>query len=118
MHPKSPGHRSVAFDLYRELGGDERWRRRWMRGVTFFFATDLVRQTLRNLWHDGALFELATWRSAKRTLFGRDGLVRHTRAGRRAYFGQEFHPSQYGGDRGSQWLLDNAAQFSALSETV
>lgn len=108
-------HRSVAFDLYRELGGDERWRRRWMRGVTFFFVTDLMRQTLRNLWRDGALLDLTTWRSAMRMLFGSDGLVRHTRAGWRAYFRPDFHPAQQGGERGAQWLRDNAAQFSQLS---
>ena len=108
-------HRSVAFDLYRALDGDERWRRRWMRGVTFFFATDLLRQTLRNLWHDGALFERATWRSAARTLFGRDGLVRHVRAGRHAYFRPDFHPAQAGGERGAQWLRDNAAEFTVLT---
>ncbi len=107
-------HRSVAFDLYRELGGDERWRRRWMRSVTFFFVTDLMRQTLRNLWHDGALLKATTWQSAARTLFGRNGLVRHTRAGWRAYFRPDFHPSQHGGERGAQWLRDNAEQFTAL----
>lgn len=105
-------HRSVAFDLYRALGGDERWRRRWMRGVTFFFVSDLVRQTLRNLGRDGALFKVATWRSAARMLFGGDGLVRHTRCGWQSYFSADFHPSKHGSQRGAQWLRDNATRFT------
>jgi len=102
-------HRCTVFDLYRELGGDERWRRRWMRVVTLFFATDLLRQTVRNLWHDGALLAPRTWRSAASFLFGRAGLVRHTWAPWRAYFRPDFHPSKQGGQRGAQWLRDNAA---------
>ena len=42
-------HRSTAFDLYRALGGNERWRLRLFRVVSFYFATDLLRQTARNL---------------------------------------------------------------------
>jgi predicted metal-dependent hydrolase len=111
-------HRSVAFDLYRELGGDERWRRRWMRRVTFYFLTDLTRQTLRNLWHDGALLSFGTWRSAARTLFGGDGLVRRTRAGWRAYFRPDFHPSHQGGERGAQWLREHADQFAPVASAA
>jgi uncharacterized protein len=107
-------HRSTAFDLYRELGGDERWRRRWMRVVTLFFAADLLRQTLRNLWHDGALLDWRSWRSAGVFLFGSGGLVRRTWQPWRAYFGAGFHPSAQGGERGAQWLRANAGQVVAV----
>jgi predicted metal-dependent hydrolase len=70
-------HRSTAFDLYRALGGNERWRLRLFRLVSFYFATDLLRQTARNLWHSGAWKQAATWRSAWHTLLGRHGLLRH-----------------------------------------
>ena len=109
-------HRCTAFDLYLALGGSLAWRRRWMRLVTFFFATDLARQTLRNLHHDSALFSWATWRSAARFLFGAEGLVRRTWTPWRAYFAAGFHPSQQGGQRGAQWLADNAAQLVAVGE--
>lgn len=108
-------HRAVAFDLYRALDGDEPWRRRWMRSVTFYFVTDLARQTLRNLWRDGALWRPATWASAARTLFCRDGLVRGMRAGWRAYFGADFHPSDLGSDRGARWLTDNHTRFAPVA---
>ena len=107
-------HRSVAFDVYRAMDGDERWRRRWMRVVTFFFITDVARQTLRNLWHDGALLHWGTWRSAARLLFGSDGLVRRTWKPWIAYFRADFHPSQQESGLAEQWLHDNASQFTIV----
>lgn len=108
-------HRSTAYDLYVALRGDLTWRRRWMRVVTLFFATDLLRQTVRNLHHDGALLRWDTWRSAARFLFGSQGLVRRTWQPWRAYFAPDFHPSQLGGDRGSLWLAEHAARFAVVS---
>jgi predicted metal-dependent hydrolase len=107
-------HRSTAFDLYRELGGNERWRGRWMRVVTLFFVADLLRQTVRNLWRDGSLAQWSTWRSAVVYLFGSDGLVRRTWQPWRAYFRADFHPARQGGERGARWLLANAAQVVAV----
>ena len=107
-------HRSTAFDLYRELGGNELWRRRWMRVVTLFFITDLLRQTLRNLWHDGALLRWGTWRSATATLFGNDGIARRAYRPWRAYLRADFHPANQGGDLGAQWLRDNASRVAAV----
>jgi len=109
-------HRSTAFDVYRALGGDEVWRRRWMRTVTIFFVTDVLRQTLANLRHDCALLRLRTWRSAAAFCFGRGGLVRHAFRPWRAYFSRGFHPEQLGGDRGAQWLRDNSAKYVAVHQ--
>jgi predicted metal-dependent hydrolase len=108
-------HRSTAFDAYRALQGDETWRRRWMRSITLFFITDLSRQTLRNLRHDGALLRPSTWRSAAGFLFSRDGLVRRTFKPWRAYFSPTFHPSRQGSDLGAQWLRDNSTQYVAVN---
>ena len=110
-------HRSVAFDVYRALGGDERWRRRWMRLVTVIFITDVARQTVRNLWHDGALLHWSTWRSAARVLFGARGFVRHAWRPWRAYFSPGFHPSQQDSRLAQQWLRDNASQFTVVRST-
>lgn len=107
-------HRCTAYDLYVALRGDLTWRRRWMRVVTFFFATDLLRQTVRNLHQDGTLLRWSTWRSAARFLFGSQGLVRRTWGPWRAYFADDFHPSQLGGDLGPRWLADHAARFEAV----
>lgn len=87
-------HRSTAFDVYQALGGNHRWRIRWFWVVTVFFVSDVMRQTLRNLWHDGSLWRMGTWRSGLRFLFGRGGLVRDTWGPWRAYFRPDFHPLQ------------------------
>jgi predicted metal-dependent hydrolase len=97
-------HRSTAFDLYRALGGNERWRLRLFRVVSFYFATDLLRQTARNLWHSGAWKQAATWRSAWHTLLGRHGLLRHAWGPWRRYARADFHPAQADASAALAWL--------------
>jgi uncharacterized protein len=97
-------HRSTAFDLYRALGGDERWRRRLYRVVTLQFALDLTRQMAHNLWRDGHGWRPATWVDAARFLFGRDGVVRHCWRPWWRYFDAGFHPSQSDGEVARRWL--------------
>lgn len=102
-------HRCTAFDMYRALGGNEVWRRRLYYVVTWHFTTDLARQTLNNLWHDGSWWRPGTWVSAARTLFGRDGVLPFWRRRWRQYLRPDFHPSQGDGAPGLQWLQANAA---------
>lgn len=107
-------HCSTAFDLYRAMGGSERWRRSWFRRVSGFFAIDLMRQTVRNLQHDRELWRPATWRSAARFLFGREGLLRNTCAPWRAYLRPGFHPTQHDAAPARQWLRNNAAAYRVV----
>lgn len=107
-------HRSTAFDLYRALGGNHEWRVKWMRRVTFTFLTDVARQTVRNLWTDGALFKPSTWRSAWQHLFGREGVVRLTYQPWKDYFRADFHPAQQDDTLSREWLRHNEAQFSVV----
>ena len=107
-------HRSVAFDVYRALGGSEQWRRRWMRVVSLHFTTDVLRQTARNLWRDGELFRWRTWRSAASFFFGEHGVVRHTFKPWRAYFKADFHPSQADASAATRWLQVNDTAYSAV----
>lgn len=101
-------HRSTAFDLYRALGGNEYWRLRVFRMVTFFFIVDALRQTLHNLWRDGSWWRPSTWAGGARLLFGRDGLVRRLRAPWRQYLRADFHPSQQDDAPARDWLRENA----------
>ncbi len=107
-------HRSVAFDLYRALGGTEKWRRRWMRMVTLHFTTDVLRQTARNLWHDGELLRWRTWVSAASFMFGRHGLVRHVFRPWRDYFRADFHPAQHDDARARQWLKEHENDYTVV----
>lgn len=108
-------HCSTAFDVYKALGGNERWRLRLLRYITWTFAMDITRQTVRNLWHDGALFHWSTWRSAARLLFARDGMVRDSYAPWKAYKAPDFHPRQQDTSPSVRWLQDNQQQFSVVT---
>lgn len=107
-------HRSTAFDVYRALGGNEHWRRRWFRFVSLFFSLDVLRQTASILRHDGMLWRWRTWASGARFLFGRDGLVRCSFAMWRAYLRPDFHPSQHDGRAAQAWLREHAQQFAVM----
>ena len=109
-------HKCIAFDLYRAMGGNERWRLRWFRLVTFFFLTDVLRQTLDNLRRDRALWRASTWRSAWQFLFGPTGLVRLTYRPWRAYLRPDFHPSREESGRAQQWLAAHADAYRVVGE--
>jgi predicted metal-dependent hydrolase len=101
-------HRNTAFDLYRALGGNELWRRRLFRLVTWHFVTDVLRQTVHNLWRDGSLWKASTWASGWRLFFGAHGLVRCQFAGWRRYMRADFHPSQADDSAARAWLAAHA----------
>ena len=107
-------HRSTAFDLYRALQGSEPWRLRLFRLVTWHFVTDVLRQTVNNLWHDGSWKHWSTWRAGWRFLFGDGGLVPAMRAPWRAYLRPDFHPAQHGGEAGTAWLAGHGADYTLV----
>jgi uncharacterized protein len=107
-------HKSTAFDLYRALGGSEEYRLIWFRRVTMIFLTDALRQTVSNLKRDGTLWKWNTWRSAGSYLFGKRGLIRQSYRAWRDYFRPDFHPSQQESELSSQWLRNNAGQYSLV----
>lgn len=108
-------HRSTAFDLYKALGGNEYWRKAWMRRVTFFFLTDALRQTFSNLRKDGLLLRPDTWRGAWKLLFGKEGLVTTLRKPWKEYFDKDFHPMRQDDSLSQQWLQAHAENFSVVA---
>jgi len=109
-------HRNTAFDLYKDLGGDHLRRLKVFRYVTVLFLTDVLRQTVRNLWHDGSLFQWRTWQSAARFLFAKDGLLRGNLPAWKDYLREDFHPSQHDAVSSQNWLRDNTAHFSVVGQ--
>jgi predicted metal-dependent hydrolase len=73
-----------------------------------------VRQTVNNLYRDGALFSWSTWKSAASYLFGRRGLVRETYRPWREYFRVDFHPSQHDSDRSRRWLDAHRDRYAVV----
>jgi predicted metal-dependent hydrolase len=107
-------HRCTAFDIYQAISGHHVWRLRVFRYITLVFLADVLRQTLRNLWHDGSFWRWSTWRSGARLLLARDGVIRGNVGLWRDYLARDFHPSQHEAALSRQWLKDNAAQFSVV----
>ncbi|HEU5293583.1 MAG TPA: metal-dependent hydrolase [Burkholderiaceae bacterium] len=107
-------HRATAFDLYRALGGNEKWRLRLFRLVTWHFVTDALRQTVHNLWRDGSFWRASTWASGWRFLFGRRGLLRALAGPWARYRSADFHPSQQDESRAVAWLRANSSQFEPV----
>lgn len=107
-------HRNVAFDLYRAMGGNEYWRLRIFKYVTFTFLTDVLRQTVRNLWHDGSLFKPSTWVSGWRLLLSPQGLLRGNYRAWKDYFAADFHPSQHDASLSTQWLATHTSDYTVV----
>jgi predicted metal-dependent hydrolase len=112
-------HRSVAFDLFRALGGSHRLRIGWYLYVLATFAADSGRQTWINLRGDASLTRPRTLREAASLLLGRDGLVWRCAAPLARYLRRGFHPDA---DRDAasamalarRWLADNAASYRVV----
>lgn len=108
-------HKTVAFDLYKALGGNERWRLFWFAFVSVIFTVDAMRQTTNNLWHDRSLFKRGTWLSALSFFWGRHGGVWRCMGSLLAYWRKDFHPSQVGEPALSAlWLQANAAVWQPV----
>lgn len=109
-------HKAVAFDLYQQLGGNHAWRVRWFVVIAFNFSTDVLRQTINNLWHDRSLFKPSTWWSGLNFALGRHGVVWRCTLPLLAYVRRDFHPRQHGHDALVQsWLASHSDQWRAVS---
>lgn len=97
-------HRATAFDLYLALGGNQAWRVRLFRLVSWHFVIDLLRQTVNNLRRDSSAWRPSTWATAWRVLFGAEGLVRCNWRPWKRYLAADFHPAEADGRSGARWL--------------
>jgi predicted metal-dependent hydrolase len=108
-------HRAIAFDVYKAIGGDHRWRLRTYRYVTFTFLSDVFRQTINNLYRDRALFKWSTWSSCWQHLFARDGLLRGNLPAWKDYLRPDFHPLDHDASDSERWLKDNHHSYNEVS---
>lgn len=108
-------HKDIAFDIYSALGGTYKMRVLWFIVTSLEFFMDVTRQTVNNLWHDKALFNLSTWSSALNFTMGKHGLVWRMTKPALTYFKRDFHPSKVGQIRLSKnWLLANKVHWTAV----
>lgn len=111
-------HRNTAFDIYQAISGNHSWRLRIFRYITVVFLTDVLRQTVQNLWHDGSLFKWSTWQSGFQLLMAKDGMFRGNYGLWRDYLAPDFHPSQHDAALSKRWLQENTAQFTVVGQAA
>ena len=108
-------HRSVAFDLYRAVGGSHIRRLRWYLHVLLLMALEATAQTVLNLHHSGALWRLATWRDGLAFFWGRRGAVWRCGPALLRYLRRDFHPGHDPAAMlASQWLAEHGHQWRAV----
>ena len=95
-------HKTVAFDLYRAMGGSERRRILWFIYISLQFLAESSLQTFINLWRAGLWWQPRTWWGAARYLFGAGGVWWASLAPLLHYLRPGFHPGQ----------LENAAEMA------
>ena len=87
-------HKAVAFDVYLQVGGSEKQRRRAMRRVSLLITLELMKGICYMLKADGHLYNFSVWRQGIKGLFGKQGLFTETWAPYRAFYNMGFHPWQ------------------------
>jgi len=87
-------HKSVAFDVYRAVGGTEKLRRRMMRQATFFLMVDILVGLVHMLRRDKKMWSFRLWAQGWKFLFFQNGIVRRVWPAYREYFREGFHPWQ------------------------
>jgi predicted metal-dependent hydrolase len=87
-------HKSVAFDVYKALGGTEDLRKAVMRRVSFLMSLELTRALIYILRKDAQLFSFRLWRAGLRGLFGKKGAFSGGWSPYKAFYTEGFHPWQ------------------------
>ena len=96
-------HKSVAFDVYRAIGGNELLRRLTMLNVTVGFIGQISYMQLRYLAVWGQLFNIKAWLQAIYFLWAKPGWFRKVIPSYLKYFKKDFHPWQ----EDNRHLLEN-----------
>jgi len=96
-------HKSVAFDVYKVVGGTEKMRKSALRQATFFLLVDVLIGVVHMLRRDGKLWNFQLWREGWNFLFAKDGILRLIWPAYREYFRDGFHPWQ----QDTRYLLES-----------
>ena len=97
-------HKSVAFDVYLAIGGDEKTRRRALTITSVHLVTTVLRCAFAMLRCDGQFYKWQTWKDCWRFLLGRRSFLRAIRRDWQAYYRQGFHP----------WAQDDGIDIEAF----
>lgn len=96
-------HKSVAFDVYRAVGGTEKLRKRALRQATIFLAIDVLVGVVHMLRRDKKFWNFRVWAEGWKFLFFKKGVLRRIWPAYKTYFQDDFHPWQ----SDTQYLLED-----------
>jgi len=85
-------HKSVAFDVYRAVGGTEKMRKTGMRQATIFLMLDILVGLVHMLRRDKKLWNATLWKEGWKFLFFRGGILRRVWPAYKEYYRDGFHP--------------------------
>jgi predicted metal-dependent hydrolase len=87
-------HKSVAFDVFKAVGGPESLRVSVMKRASFFITLELTRAVFYILRKDRQLFNFNLWRTGMTDLFGKQGAFSGGGAPYKEFYVEGFHPWQ------------------------
>jgi hypothetical protein len=87
-------HASVAFDVFKQVGGSYFLRVYMMVLATVFFLAKVFEHQVRMMWADKILFSLPEWRALYRFLFVDPAIVKRVFKPYLQYYRRDFHPHQ------------------------
>ena len=85
-------HKAVAFDVFQQVSGNDRMRKRVFRIVLFMLTRRFLAVTIKMLRPDKQLWKWQTLKSAAKFFFGKTGFVRQYLPRHKEFFEDGFHP--------------------------
>ena len=87
-------HKSVAFDVYRAVGGGDELRIRVLKRLTFLILWRTLTGMLHMFRKDRRLLSLRVWKEGAAFLFGANGLFQLLKPSYLEFYRDDFHPWQ------------------------
>jgi len=85
-------HKSVAYDVYMQVAGSQKMRKRVMRLTMFMMLKSTLTVTAKILRHDKQLWKWSTLKSATRFFFGKTGFMHQYMPHHKEFYRDDFHP--------------------------
>lgn len=108
-------HRATAFKVYTALGGEAAGRKKYLNKITMSSIYYVFLQTMINLYYDGSLFKLKTWKGFYDVVLSKNGLLRSNYQHWKALLSPDFNPDNFDETTATQWLKDNYQSYEVRS---
>jgi predicted metal-dependent hydrolase len=101
-------HKSIAFDVYTQVGGSYKLRVTLLRIALWMFFKNTLKVAFKMLRHDKQLWKWKTLKSVSRFLFAKGGFIRMHAPAYKDFLREDFHP----------WDADNRALLTQWQDKL